>query len=317
MIKTELSRTQELVYELDVAEVMNRDLVTVTPTTGMAELREILKENRISGVPVLEHNSLVGLISLEDFIDWLASSGEDCPVRDRMTTDVVVLHEDSPVVTAIEKFEQYNFGRFPVIEPESERLTGIVTKGDIVEGLLRKLEVDYHQEEKLKTYRASHIFDDVIADRKLLKFQYYVEGRDLSQAGESSSSLKKTLKRLGFPAEIVRRVAIAIYEAEMNIVIFADKGRISVEVGPEKIKIKVRDTGPGIEDIERAMQPGFSTAEDWAREMGFGAGMGLPNIKQCSDEFKLNSREGRGTQLDVIISVSDPEKIEGAEDSEG
>ncbi|HID90168.1 MAG TPA: serine/threonine protein kinase, partial [Anaerolineales bacterium] len=100
---------------------------------------------------------------------------------------------------------------------------------------------------------------------------------------------------------IVRRVAIASYEAEMNIVIYADEGEITAEVRPEQIRIVAADKGPGIPDIEKAMEPGFSTAPEWVRELGFGAGMGLPNIENCADEMNLESTVGVGTRLEILI----------------
>jgi anti-sigma regulatory factor (Ser/Thr protein kinase) len=128
-----------------------------------------------------------------------------------------------------------------------------------------------------------------------------VKGQDFSSAGGSASGLKKTLSRLGIHPQIVRRAAILTYEAEMNMVIYANRGHILVQVQPEFIKIEARDFGPGIPDIEQAMQPGFSTAPSWVRELGFGAGMGLPNIKHCSDRMTLKSQIGKGTTLKATI----------------
>jgi anti-sigma regulatory factor (Ser/Thr protein kinase) len=166
--------------------------------------------------------------------------------------------------------------------------------------MLRKLEVDYHAEE-LHRYRASHIFEDIIADKIALVFWYRVAAGDISQAGEASSGLRKTMTRLGLHPQVIRRVSVATYEAEMNIVIFTDGGEIIAEVRPDRIRIEFLDKGPGIADIEQAMQPGFSTAPTWVQEMGFGAGMGLPNIQACSDEMKLESKVGVGTHLEIVI----------------
>ena len=109
------------------------------------------------------------------------------------------------------------------------------------------------------------------------------------------------LSRLGLHPAIIRRVAVATYEAEMNMVIFTDGVEIVAEVRPDRIKIEALDKGPGIPDIERARQPGYSTAPPWVQEMGFGAGMGLPNIEACADEMRLESTVGVGTHLTVII----------------
>lgn len=112
---------------------------------------------------------------------------------------------------------------------------------------------------------------------------------------------KKALTRLGLPPQIIKRAAIAMYEAEINAVIHAGGGTAEAEIFPDHIRICVIDSGPGIPDVEQAMQEGWSTAPDTAREMGFGAGMGLPNIKKNADEMKIDTEIGRGTTLTIII----------------
>ncbi|MFH1006141.1 MAG: CBS domain-containing protein [Candidatus Latescibacterota bacterium] len=299
----EITRIQELVYELRVNQVMTQHVVTVAPETNMSELREILRVNRISGVPVARKDELVGMISLEDFIKWLASGQKDCPIAERMSTQVETVFEDSPLLEAVNRFDRFRFGRLPVLGRKEGKLLGIVTKGDIIQGLLKKVEVEY-QEEEIQTYRASHIFEDIVADKAILRFQYGVHGKDFEHAGECASGLKKTLKRLGFHPQVIRRVAIATYEAEMNLIIFAEHGEIVAEVESDRINISVQDTGPGIEDVELAMQVGYSTAPEWVRELGFGAGMGLDNIKNCSDEMSIHSTVGDGTRLEIGISLT-------------
>jgi CBS domain-containing protein/anti-sigma regulatory factor (Ser/Thr protein kinase) len=298
-----ITKIQELVYEMKVEDVMHKNVITVQPTTRMSELREILRVNRISGTPVVQQESLVGVISIEDFIKWLADREEDCPIERKMTTEVKTLYADEPLVKAVNKLETSGFGRFPVIDRASGSLVGIITPGDIVEGLLKKLEIDYSEEE-IHRYRASHIFEDILADRARLLFEYDVVAQDFERAGGGASGLKTTLRRLGIDPRIVRRVAIATYEAEMNVVVYSVGGRISCEVEPNKILVEVKDSGPGIADIEKAMQPGYSTAPEWVRELGFGAGMGLVNIKKCADEMDLTSVLGEGTSLHVCIYIS-------------
>ena len=130
---------------------------------------------------------------------------------------------------------------------------------------------------------------------------YRVLGRDFSNAGKVSTSIKDTLKRVGINAAVVRRVAIVSYEAEMNLVMYSFRGTISLSISPEAITIRIDDEGPGIPDITLAMQEGYSTATPEMREMGFGAGMGLPNIKKNADEFDISSEVGRGTHLYVRV----------------
>ncbi len=136
-----------------------------------------------------------------------------------------------------------------------------------------------------------------------MKFSYPVDGNDFTRAGEISSKVKKQLKQLGLSPEVVRRVAIIMYEAEINMVIHANGGTIDVEITPEQIRLVFSDSGPGIPDIEKAMQEGFSTASHQVRELGFGAGMGLPNIKKNSDEMKIDTEIGVGTNICVVVRI--------------
>ena len=130
---------------------------------------------------------------------------------------------------------------------------------------------------------------------------YDVDGTDFTRAGEASGKIKKTLKDIGFPPESIRNTAIAVYEAEINLVIHAGGGEIDVEITPEYIEIVLTDHGPGIENVELAMQEGYSTAPAQVRALGFGAGMGLPNIKKYSDEMKIDTELGKGTVMTLKI----------------
>lgn len=130
---------------------------------------------------------------------------------------------------------------------------------------------------------------------------YTVPGDDFTRAGEASGLVKKTLKKLGVNPEVIRKVAIAMYEGEINMVIHANGGTIDVEVLPDKITMVLKDTGPGIPDIDKAMQAGWSTAPDNVRNLGFGAGMGLPNMKKYSDEMSVESTVGVGTTVTMTV----------------
>src|SRR6056297_2595328 len=130
-----------------------------------------------------------------------------------------------------------------------------------------------------------------------MELTFAVSGDDFISAGEASTKIKKTLRQIGINAQIIRRVAIAVYEAEMNVVIHAESGNIFLEVLDNEIFIKVIDKGPGIENISLAMKEGYTTASEEARRQGFGAGMGLPNIKRTADDFQITSEVGSGTEL--------------------
>jgi len=298
--QAKVSKTQEMVYELKVGDVMTKDVIAVHPERFMSELRYLLHSNRISGLPVVRRDKLIGMISVEDFIKWLADRLDDCPIGERMTGKLETLYDDDPLVLAVGKFEKSGLGRFPVVDRDQGKLVGILTKGDVIEGLLEKLEVDF-QQEQIHRHRASYIFEDIEADTTTLLLHYRVKGQDFKQAGTASSQLKRTLKRLGVPPHLVRRIAIASYEAELNLVVFTPGGDIRARVQPHAIFVEVEDAGPGIADVDKALQPGFSTADEWVRKLGFGAGMGLTNIQKSSDSFDIQSQPGQGTRLKLAF----------------
>ena len=294
------TKIQELIYELPIERVMKKGVIRVSPETSMTELKEVLRVNRISGAPVLIGDQLVGVISIEDLIKALVEGDVEAPVRKRMTTRVITVRENESVVEAVKKFAQYKVGRLLVVN-EKGQLTGILTGGDITRGLLEAISLDYHAEE-ISRYRAKHIFEDIVSDQTSLILRYKVEAKDFKKGGTASSKIKRALDRLGAVPEVIRRVAISVYEAEINLIIHADQGgELIAEIQPEVIRILAIDQGPGIPDVDRAMSPGFSTAPNWIRELGFGAGMGLMNIKNCADSMKLESTAGVGTRLEIVI----------------
>lgn len=136
---------------------------------------------------------------------------------------------------------------------------------------------------------------------EILSLHYNVSGTDFSCAGEASSKIKKNLKKLGFPSSVIRNVAIAVYEGEMNMVIHGGGGIIGVEITPQYISAVLTDQGPGIPDVSLAMQEGYSTAPDNVRKLGFGAGMGLPNMKKYTDEMSIETEVGKGTTIKLKI----------------
>lgn len=133
---------------------------------------------------------------------------------------------------------------------------------------------------------------------------FIIEGRNFLDAGKASTEIKSVLKQLAVDAAVIRRVAIAAYEAEMNVVMYAKRAVMTFTITPASISMEVNDEGPGIPDVNLAMQEGFSTATPEMREMGFGAGMGLPNIKKNSDELTVDSTVGKGTRLFITIHMN-------------
>jgi len=136
----------------------------------------------------------------------------------------------------------------------------------------------------------------------MIKETYPVAANDMSVAGDVSASIKRQMKRLGVPSQVMRRVSVCTYEAEINLVIHSDGGAIDFEIAEDSIRVHVHDVGPGIPDIEKAMTEGYSTATSEVRNMGFGAGMGLPNMKRNSDGFSIESEVGKGT--DIVMSFN-------------
>lgn len=136
-----------------------------------------------------------------------------------------------------------------------------------------------------------------------LRLTYEVEKDDLARAGEASSQVKQTLRKLGFDPETIRRVAVCMYEGEINMVIHADGGCAVVEVTPDEIIMVLEDHGPGIADVALAMQEGYSTARENIRSLGFGAGMGLPNMKKYTDTMHIDTEVGRGTKVTMTVKI--------------
>ena len=301
-----ITRLEELAYELRVNEVMTADLKALSPETPMADALELFRSAKISGAPVISNGKLVGIISLEDLIRYLTNGGANTTVENFMSRNLITVRSTEPVVEALKLFVDTRHGRLPVMNEEGHPI-GILTKGDITMGLLKALQRDY-QIEELRTYRASHLFEDIVSDRTSLILRYTIKKGDFTQGGTASSRIKRALLRLGADPLIARRCGIATYEAEMNLIIHTDNGGIiRVEIEPHQITIEAYDDGPGIMDIDQAMRPGYSTATEEIRELGFGAGMGLVNISRCVDNMKLESTWGKGTRLRMKLFLQKPE----------
>jgi CBS domain-containing protein/anti-sigma regulatory factor (Ser/Thr protein kinase) len=293
-----ITRVEELAYILKISDVMTSHVKTVLPNNSMEDVLNTLREFHVSGVPVIsdDHKKLIGLISTEDLIKCLAKQDLNANVQKYMSTNLVTVNSFDFLTEALKLFAKTKVGRLPVLGKEG-KLVGIITKGDVTNGLLHALENEY-QEEEVRRYRASHLFEDIESDRSSLILRYNIANYDFTRGGEASSQIKRALLRLGANAQLARRVGIAIYEAEMNLIIHTNNGgSIHVEIEPKQISAYVWDNGPGIKDVNQALQPGFSTATEEIRELGFGAGMGLVNISRCVDEMDLQSEWGYGTHL--------------------
>ena len=303
-----ITRTQELAYELKVQEVMSHHVKCLDPGQRMHAALELFRNERISGAPVACEDRLCGVLSLEDLIRCLKNADLDAKVEVYMTPNPITIRAGDPVVEALKLFNIHHHGRLPVVD-EANHLIGILTKSDITNGLLQALQRDY-QAEELRRYRASHLFEDIVSDRTSLILRYNIKAHDFTRGGAASSNIKRALVRLGANPQIARRCGIAIYEAEMNLIIHTTNGGIiRVEIEPHQISVETIDDGPGIEDIELALKPGYSTANEEVRELGFGAGMGLVNIARCVDSMKLESTPGKGTRLRIKLFMTPSETV--------
>ena len=292
-----ITRVEELAYILKISDVMTHEVKTLRPQDTMRNVMDALREYRISGVPIVdEAKNLIGLVSTEDLIKCLANQDIDKCVQEYMTTDLVTVNSFDHLTEALKLFAKTKLGRLPVLGVKGD-LAGILTKGDVSYGILRALEHEY-QEEEVRKYRASHLFEDIESARTSLILRYEIQRFDFTHGGAASSNIKRALVRLGANPQLARRVGIAIYEAEMNLIIHTTNGgSIHVEIEPQLISAFIWDNGPGIKDVKLAMKPGYSTATEEIRELGFGAGMGLSNISRCVDEMELKSDFGKGTHL--------------------
>lgn len=298
-----VKKTEQLSYSLRIGEAMNKRVLALTTDRTMMDLRGVLKDHRISGVPILESGRLLGIVSIEDLINCLRLGQMERTVGDVMTTEVVTLFADEPLIQAVNMFGKHGFGRFPVLDRTTGKVVGIITKKDIMQCLLKRLQSLYHAKESRKKPISENgrLLADLPSDETALTLKYAVNGGDFRKAGEKSDQLKESLLKLGYADVDIRRLIIAVLEAEMNLAIFTDRGEITAKIEPHRISVKVSDEGPGIPDIGLAMQPGYSTAPEFVRELGFGAGMGLPNIKKSTDEMKIESSPGVGTNLEFSV----------------
>ncbi|MDR0494567.1 MAG: CBS domain-containing protein [Treponema sp.] len=288
----------ELIYQLKVKDAMVIAVITGEKTQTMKHVQAIMRENRITGVPIVEGRKLVGLVSIEDIVNALSSGSIDSPVEEKMTKNVTVLQDDMPLSFAISYLNKYRFGRFPVLDKD-HNLVGIISSIDVISSLLVEMNREVLRLEKLQK-------DEGSAASPNSEMEFNVIRYDFELAGRASTEIKKALKQRNFDPKLIRRVAIACYELEINQVVHSLGGSISCSIRPDKVIIIASDTGPGIADVNQALQEGWSTANEYVRSLGFGAGMGLANTKRVSDEFSINSALGSSTTVRSVMYVNSP-----------
>lgn len=286
----------ELLQRLRVKDVMrDHDIVSVVRTDSMRFAQNLMKRNHISGVPVLEDRRLFGVVSVNDIITALEGGWIGEPCQKHMATSLVVLEEDMPLAFAIKFFQNYTFGRFPVLNKDRD-FVGIVSQRDVTRVLMHEL-----------TNELARLEGKAVAPRTETKSegalpyysmrQFVVVRNDLSNAGKAANEIKKMMKDAGLDNKVVRRVAVAAYELEINVCIHSLGGTITFILDKDEATVIAKDRGPGIADVDWACQDGTSTANDWIRSMGFGAGMGLANSKRVADSFSITSKVPTGTTV--------------------
>jgi len=290
----------ELIYQLKVKDVMTTAVISAKKTDTLKHIQALMRENYITGIPITEDNKLLGLISIDDIVNALDKGYINAPAEEKMTRKLIVLEDDMPLSFAISFLNKYRYSRYPVVNKNHE-LVGILTSKDVISTLLVEMNREVLRLEKASQKNTMR--------RGFSEMEFATTKLDFELAGRASTEIKKALKSLNIDSQIIRRVAIASYELEINQVVHSNGGTISCSIQPDRITVIAADTGPGIEDLTLALKEGWSTASELVRSFGFGAGMGLANTKRVSDEFTINSKLGEGTTVRSVIFINSP-KVE-------
>lgn len=289
----------ELIHQLKVKDVMTNTVLTGTKNQTFRHIQALLRENKVAGIPIIEGKHLAGIVSTEDIINALEKGYIDSPVEERMIRNVISLQDDMPLTFAISYINKYRYGRFPVLNKDQE-LVGILTSTDVIRSLLIEMNREVLRLEKMQKT------SDPASVSKYSEMEFSTAHYDFELAGRASTEIKKALKQRNFNTKLIRRVAIASYELEINQVVHSSGGVMRCSILPDKVIITALDSGPGIADVSLALKEGYSTANEYVRSIGFGAGMGLANTKRVSDEFTIESTLGKGTTVRSVVFVNSP-----------
>lgn len=290
------SFVSELIYELKIKDAMSTSLITAKRTDSLRRIQLLMKEHKITGVPIVDGSRLVGIVSMDDVIRAMDAGSIDGEAQTMMTRQLIVLEDDMPLAFGLSSMDKYRFGRFPVLNKEKE-LVGIITSRDILIALL----VEFNREAQ-----AREALEPAATNDSTIRREYRVRKFDFENAGKPTSEFKKELKAIGLDSRTLRRIAVASYELEMNQVVHSSGGTLAMHLSPGQVEIIANDNGPGIPDLDKALEEGFSTATEWVRSLGFGAGMGLPNARRSADEFEITSGT-EGTSVRVRFRLANPE----------
>lgn len=303
-LKKNLENYADIFQDLKVSDIMTENVITLAPDRRIGQAKEMMKIQKISGIPIAgKDRKLAGIISIEDIINALEYNKINEPLRTMMTTNVITLRAEETLTEVVEKFNKFKVHRFPVID-DTNTIVGIVTREDILHGILEKFKLIYVHDQK----RSSTLNFEIspITGQRLTadeaEFHFNIDNTDIETAGTGAALLQQFLKKKEVESEVTRKVGIVTYEAETNVVIHSQsKGNIYCFIEEDRIIVRVVDNGVGIEDLDKAMTEGFTTADERVREHGFGAGMGIPNMNRFADKLVILSEKNVGTQVEVIF----------------
>ncbi|HCM26425.1 MAG: histidine kinase [Treponema sp. GWB1_62_6] len=293
------SMVLELIYQLKIKDVMTGALITAKRGDSLRHIQGIMRDNYITGLPIAENLRLLGIVSIDDIVTALDKGYIDESAEMHMTRNVIVLEDDMPLSFAISYLNKFRFGRFPVLNKNRE-LVGIITSKDVIKALLVEM-----NREVLKLEETQRMNHAAPANDGATELEFSTTRYDFEAAGHASTEIKKALKGLELDPKLVRRIAVACYELEINQVVHSYGGTIRCSIRGDTVTIVAADSGPGIPNLDLALQEGWSTANEWIRSLGFGAGMGLTNTKRVSDEFFIESEVGTGTTVRSVIRIGE------------
>ncbi len=307
-----LEKLGDYFADMPASEIMNPNILTMPKDRTLWHTKELMRIRKISGVPIIDsERRLIGLVSIEDIIVALEKNLISERIENHMTNKVVTVAPDEALTSIVAKFNRYRFGRFPVVNSKGV-LVGMITKKDIIGAILERFRLMYVHDARRKSalegstdwFEKSLISGDYV-EKSSANFAFNIDYTDVDMVGIGAAELKKYLIANGLDDKSVRKISIATYEAEVNVVIHSgSEGTIYcwLEDGGS-VKVRVEDTGKGIENIKQALKEGFTTASDHVRELGFGAGMGLSNMRRCSDKMMVMSEVGKGVVVEMIFEL--------------
>lgn len=304
----------DLIHSTRVKDVVQSEFCTARKSDSLYDIQVMMKENHVGGVLITDKTEkrLLGILTVANVMKAFESGTIHETAGEHMTKTVVTLDGEMPLSFAVEMFDKYSFNMLPVLD-DAKLIAGVITPRDIIMYLLSsmneevaKLEDSVRQAQQLLDKTAGVDLEG-FAQNKSRVLRYLTIRNDFNTAGRISNEIKTVLKEMGIEKKIIRRVSVVAYELEINQVVHSYGGEMIFIITPEKVEIFAHDKGPGIENVDDALREGFSTATDWVRSLGFGAGMGLPNSKRVSDLFIINSEKGKATDVRAVIFLNEKE----------